>query len=102
MDLKIFKIKSNFKKEKLPVRPNLVWSIILFVALVLVLASFFLGTILFMQINKDLEISTEQIRGQVKMVKKEKIEEALKYFTEREEKSTEILSLPSPVVDPSL
>lgn len=102
MDLKIPKIKRSFKKEKLHIHPITSWKIVLCVAALLILASFAFSFNLFMQVNKELVVPAEEIKGQIKIVRKESIEKTLEYFSEREKKSAEILDSPSPVVDPSL
>lgn len=102
MDLKIFKIKKSFKKGGLGLRPNTGWKIILYVAFVIILGSFVFGFNLFMQTNKEFVASVANTGEQIKIVKKERIQKVLEYFSLREKKSVEILNSPLPIVDPSL
>ncbi len=101
MNLKIFKIKKSFKKGGAHLRPGTSWKIVLCVAVVLILLSFAFSYNLFMQIDKEFVVTPDGSNTQIKIVKKERITKTLDYFSAREQKSTEILNSPSPVVDPS-
>lgn len=102
MNLKIFKIKKSFKKGGTFIEPSTSWKIVLCVTLVLIFASFVFGYNLFLKIDKGFVSPPSNLNTQIKIVKKERILEVLKYFIEREKKSAEILSSPAPIADPSL
>ena len=102
MKIEILKIKKSFKKGGFHTNPNISWEFILCMALIVVLASFIFGFYLFKQINEEFVVPITNTDGQIEMVKKERIEKVLDYFSEREKKSTEILNSPAPIVDPSL
>lgn len=102
MKIKIFKNKKSFKKERPWINPNISWEIILCLSFVLIITAFIFGFNLFIQINKEFPVTGTGAGGQIKIVKKERIQKVLEYFTEREKKSTEILNSPAPIVDPSL
>jgi hypothetical protein len=99
MEMKIFKIKKSFKKGGIHVNPSIYWGISLSIAFAIILASVILGFFMFKKISGGLmpAESTEQIHT----ISKERIDKVLEYFKERELKSAEILSSPSPVIDPS-
>jgi hypothetical protein len=101
MKIKFFKKENNFKKKDFTFNPNLYWKLAVGGALVIVLLSSFFGYRLFTQINQEPVLSATNVGGQIPMVKKDRIEKVLNYFSAREQKSTEILNSPSPVVDPS-
>jgi len=102
MKTKIFKIKRKFRKGGLRVNPDTSWEIIVCVAFVIIIASFIFSFNLFGRVNKEFAAPTGDNSGQIDIVKKERIEKALEYFSEREKKSAEILNSPAPIVDPSL
>ena len=102
MDLKILKIKKTYKKKRPIICPSTGWKIILFFSFFLILLSCYFGFVLFKQIDKDFVVSVEEVEGQIKIVKKEKIQKTLEIFSERENKSAEIIVLPAPITDPSI
>jgi hypothetical protein len=102
MKIEFFKKRNNFKKKKSDFNPNFYWELSIFTAFVIMIASFFFGYYLFTQINQEPTSSTINTDGQVPTVDKNRIENDLNYFSEREQKSTDISNSPSPVVDPSL
>lgn len=99
--MEIFKIKKKFKKGGIHINPDIYWGLSLCVGFVIVLCSVAFGFYLFQKINKGLTTSTDS-NAQVQKINKERIDDTLQYFSERENKSTEILNSPAPVVDPSL
>lgn len=101
MQIKIFKIKKSFKKGGIHINPDIYWGLSLFIAFIVVLFSVIFGFYLFKKINKGLIISTDN-NTQVQIINKERIDNVLQYFSERKNKSDEILNSPAPVVDPSL
>lgn len=101
---KFFKKQKNFKKEKanLPSKINFCWKLsVLFVFIVFVVSLIF-GRYLFVEISKELVVSEISSNGQIQIVKKERIEKVLEYFSIRKQKFDQILSSPVPIVDPSL
>ncbi len=102
MDLKILKIKKSFKKKNYRPNPDAYWKFLFFLGFFLTLISLFYGIYFFIQINKESFGTEIPSTGQVELVKKERIDKVLNYFTERESKSTDIFNFPSPIIDPSL
>lgn len=101
MQIKLFKIKNNFKKKNLELNPYLYWKLIVLSAIVLTTVSFIFGYYTFMQTQDDSAASIENAIHK-KPIEKERIEKVLDYFLLREKKSAQIINSPSPVVDPSL
>ena len=102
MKIEILKTKKNFKKGGFHTNPNVSWEVLLFIALILILLSFVFGFYLFRQINKEFILSDSENNSQTKVIKKERIQKVLEYFSERQKKSAEMLNSPAPIVDPSL
>lgn len=102
MKIKFFKTKKDFRKKTAIVNPNLYWNIILYVTFALIILSFVFGLWFFSKTSTEPPVSAVDINGQIGVVKKQRIQKVLEYFSEREQKSAEILNSPSPVVDPSL
>ncbi|MEK7190521.1 MAG: hypothetical protein AAB661_02025 [Patescibacteria group bacterium] len=102
MQIKLFKKEKSFKKKNFIFHPDLYWKITVSGILVAILFSFFFGYRLFMEINREAILPAPNGSRQVETVKKDRIEEILRYFSEREKKSAEILNSPAPFVDPSL
>ena len=102
MDLKIFKIKKKFKKSEHQPDPDFYWRVVLLATVVMVFTALFFGMRLFIEINKETFDSAVEYDGQGKKISKDRIEKVLQYFTDRENKSQNILNSPAPVSDPSL
>jgi hypothetical protein len=105
MKIKFFKKENNFKKEKESLwwNINLYWELAVCFMFVVVFLAFFFGYYLFMGINKEpIIMSSSGTSNQIQIIKKERIEKALQYFSLREQKSKQILNSPAPVIDPSL
>ncbi len=102
MKLKFLKNKRNFRKKISQINPNIYWNFILYSIFILIALSFVFGFWLFAKTNNESFVSDKDSGGQLGIVKKERLDEVLEYFSEREKKSNEILTSPSPVVDPSL
>ena len=102
MKIKIFKKENDFNKKDFTFNPNLYWKLVLLVTFMLMVLSFFFGRYLFEQVNQVSSTPQANDNGQVPTVEKNRVEKVLNYFSAREQKSNEILSSPSPVVDPSL
>jgi hypothetical protein len=101
MDIKLLKKKKKFVKGGSGIKPDLYWRYILYTTFILIFLSCVFGIYLFMKINKE-SISPVLDTNRQDTIKKERIDKVLEYFTERENKSSEILNSPSPIVDPSL
>lgn len=103
MNLNIFKKgKKIFKKRDYRPDPDFYWKIIFFLGLILIITSLVFGMYLFLQINKEDFSSSVTDGGQINKVSKERIDKVLQYFSDREEKSLDIVNFPSPIIDPSL
>ncbi|MEK9182471.1 MAG: hypothetical protein AAB809_00140 [Patescibacteria group bacterium] len=102
MEIKIFKIKKKFKKGGIHVNPSVYWNIIQGITFFAIVGSFVFGFSLFRKINKEFISSAENTDKQAETISKERIDRALEYFSDRENKSESILNSPSPIIDPSL
>ncbi|MFA6258041.1 MAG: hypothetical protein WC671_03495 [Candidatus Paceibacterota bacterium] len=102
MKINLFKKEKSFKKKDFTFFTNFYWRIILLCAVVIIFLSFLFSYRLFVQINQDSVLPIENNDGQLPIVNKDRINQVLNYFSEREKKSIEILNSPAPVVDPSL
>lgn len=102
MEIKILKIKKNFKKGGIHTNPSIYWNIIQGVAFFLVVGSFIFSFYLFRKMNKEFISLIENADKQAETISKERIDRVLEYFSSRKNKSDSILNSPSPVIDPSL
>jgi hypothetical protein len=102
LKLKFLKTKKDFRKKTSVINPYIYWNFVLYITFVLIMASFIFGFLLFIKTNRESPVQAVDTSGQIGIVKKERINKVLKYFSERKQKATEILNSPSPVVDPSL
>ncbi len=99
--LNFHKSRKVFKKHGQNVKPDFYWRLIVFTVLVAALLSFIFGYYLFLQINKEPDLPDQS--GSIgQMIKKERFDKVLEYFSTREKKSFEILNSPVLIVDPSL
>lgn len=101
MEIKFLKNKKVFKKKEIETDPNLYWKYVLLVTFILILVSCAFGFYLFSKTNKNLMFPTVNLDEQG-AIKKERLDNVLEYFKERENKSIEISNSPSPISDPSL
>lgn len=102
MQIKFFQKQKVFKKEDYSIYPRKFWKIILCVSFSMVILSFVFGALMFLKVNKDFELSPEELSAGVEVIKVERLNQILEYFSSKEQKSNEILVYPAPVVDPSL
>ena len=102
MKLDFLKKKNNFKKKDFTFNPNLYWQFAIFGMLIVIIVALFFDYHLFKQVNQESVSSTVNNSGQVPSISTDRIKKVLNYFSEREQKSKEILNSPAPVVDPSL
>ena len=101
MKINFFKKKNNFKKKSSTPNPDFFWKIVIFSIFVVMLISFFFGYYVFVQTNKEVMPPVVKDNGQVPTVNKNRIINVLNFFSTREQKSSQILITPAPVVDPS-
>ena len=102
MKIPFFKKTNNFKRKSSGINPNFYWELMVFITFVLIILSFLFGYHLFNQINQETAVPAVGDSNQVGTVNTARIKEVLNYFSLREQKSTQILNSPAPVVDPSL
>lgn len=102
MKINFFKKENNFKKKDFNLNPNFYWKIAVIFTFISILASFIFGYKLFNQIEQESNIPNANINEQIPMIKQDRIKSVLFFFTEKEQKSADILKNPSAVVDPSL
>jgi uncharacterized membrane protein len=102
MKIRFLKSEQHFKKGGIGTNPAFFWNILLIIAFLIILTSFVFGLLLFKQINQESILSVENIDEKSQTVNEERIKKVLEYFSDRENKSINILNSPSPVVDPSL
>ena len=102
MKIKIPKIKKSFKKGSSVININFYWDMILLIAFCVILFAFIFGFLVFRRVNTEIGFSAENTGKEIRTFKKERLDQVLEYFAEREAKSKAILFSPSPIVDPSL
>ena len=102
MKIKFFKIKKDYRKEDAKINPDIYWKILVIILFLAIVTSFVFAYNVFQQINKDDVAIVQNNDEKIGNKEKVKIGDALKYFSEREKKSNEILNSPSVVADPSL
>ena len=103
IDLKnLFKKKPHFQKGGFHANPNIGWELILGLASILILALFVLGFYIFIETNRGFNAPLADREASANNAQKERLENTLKIFSDRAQKSGEILANPAAVVDPSL
>ncbi|MEX2052081.1 MAG: hypothetical protein WD991_00075 [Candidatus Paceibacterota bacterium] len=102
MQIKFSKKKKILHKGTVHINPDIYWQMICLSALTLAVLGCVFGFYLFTKVNKDFISLGEEDANTAEKVKKERLDSALEYFQERKERSSDILSSPSPIVDPSL
>lgn len=102
MKIKFFKKEISFKKKDFSFDPNLYWRIVVIFTFSFMMLSFFFAYRLFNQIEGEFTLPTMSASEQIPTVKEDRLEKVLFYFTEKEQKSAEVLIAPSAIVDPSL
>ncbi|MEI7765529.1 MAG: hypothetical protein WCI93_03000 [bacterium] len=102
MKKNFFKRKNKYKKEDFKINIDLFWRSLIVVTLLLIAISFLFAYNLFKQVSGEQNLLVDQNSQKISSKEKEKIKNALDYFSEREKISAEILSSPAHVVDPSL
>lgn len=102
INLDFLKIKKNFKKKNFIIDPNFYWKIILFLSFVILILSFGLSFNLFTKSAKEVDFIAQEENKKNEITQKDRIEDVLKYFRERKEKSIEIVDSTMLIIDPSL
>ncbi|KKU75705.1 MAG: hypothetical protein UY01_C0006G0034 [Candidatus Nomurabacteria bacterium GW2011_GWB1_47_6] len=103
IDIKnLFKKKRHFRKGGFHANPNIGWELTLALAFVVIAGFFVFGFSLFMATNREFNEPFSGGQSGTTSIREEKLRNALKIFSEREERSREILYSPAAVVDPSL
>jgi hypothetical protein len=101
LDFKIFKPKKKkFRKGGIHINPDIYWGILLGIVFVATISLMIFGYFLFKKTSKNTSSAPNET-NQVEKIDRAKIDSALLFFSERAEKSKEILNSPSPIVDPS-
>ncbi len=102
MNFKFLKIKKSFKKESFVINPNVYWRFVSSIAIVATVVLFGIGFSVFKDLNKENNANQNTVEEKKELSKKERIDEILKYFEEREIKSQEIKKSEIQITDPSL
>jgi hypothetical protein len=102
MKIKFFKIKKDYKKENYEVNFNTYWKIIVIFSFLALVASFIFAFNFFTQTNKEGDLTFGKNSGEISNTEKERVKNAIDYFSEKEKKSIEILNSLPAVIDPSL
>ncbi|HNW71436.1 MAG TPA: hypothetical protein PKZ36_00970 [Candidatus Paceibacterota bacterium] len=102
MKIKFPKFKKNYENQNFKISPDIYWNILIVLFFIIIIAVFIFSFNLYKQTSVESEVTYQNISGKIEKEKKEKINRVLEYFSEREQKSNEILNSPAPVVDPSL
>ncbi len=98
---KLFKREKTFKKEHSSLNMNFYWQLAIYGIFAMIPVLLFIGYKFFMKLNQEYIPSRENMSGE-RIIKKERINKVLEYFSSRKQKSNQIINFPSPVVDPSL
>lgn len=91
--------KKNFKKRGVHAALVRGWEFVVLFTLLVSVVFLAFGFKLFIDTNRGLE--TPPAGSDRKLVDRGRIDRALRIFSEREQRTAEILSSPAPVVDPS-
>lgn len=102
MKIEIFKKHNNFNKKSPNLDPVFYWKFVATIIFILIIIFFFFGYFTFTKVNQEQDLSTMGGGEKVPSVNKDRIGKILNYFSEREQKSKEILNSGASVVDPSL
>ncbi len=102
MDLKFLRLKKKFKKSEHQPNPDFYWRIILAIFSILILSSFVFGAYLFFAVNEGDFSSTIIYTEQSQKISKERMGKVLDFFTNRSDKSKQILNSPALESDPSI
>jgi hypothetical protein len=100
--MEILKFKKDFTKKDYQINPDIYWKILLSMSFVIMVTSFFYGSFVFSEMNKDTAIIGVNTNDKTIEERKIRIDKILGYFTEKEKKSESILESTSTIVDPSL
>ena len=103
IDIKnLFKKKTSFRKGGFHTNPNIGWELILVVAFGIIAGLFVFGFSLFRKTNEEFNAPISGLPLGTASIREKKLQDVLKIFSDREQRSREILGSPAGVVDPSL
>ena len=103
IDLKnLFKKRVSFRKGGFHANPNMGWELILGLASVLILGFFALGFYIFIETNREFNAPFADRGTGTNNAQAVRLQSVLQIFTDRAQKSGEILGSPAAIVDPSL
>jgi hypothetical protein len=102
MKIEFLKKKKNFRKGGFHTNPDVCWEIIIFMAFIIIVAALVFSFLLFKKINQGFTVPEGDIKVNTTSVSRDRVDKSLGYFSERAQKSIQILNSPSPIVDPSL
>lgn len=100
MEINISKSKKKYRKGGMRFTADFYWNILFFIGLTISLCGFVLGFWLFIQMNKEFDISADDI-AKTQPISKARLDRALEYFYSRETKAEEILQAPVVIIDPA-
>jgi hypothetical protein len=98
---KIFRKRKKIRGKVLQLNPDVYWLAVLYGMFVIFIASCFFGYYLFLKSSEESK-SLPNKSLLAEKIKKERLEKTLYYFKIREEKSSQIINSPAPIVDPSI
>ncbi|MDP9249285.1 MAG: hypothetical protein M3M85_02115 [bacterium] len=103
IDIKnLFKKKTHFRKGGFHANPNMGWELILVLAFGIVATFFVFGFSLFRETSKEFNAVVSGVPLGTSSIREQKIQNTLKIFSDREQRSRGIMASPAGVVDPSL
>lgn len=102
MKLEFPKRKKVFKKGGSVGNPNIYWNLILLFVFVFFVFHVVAGYLLFRGVNAKTSLPANDSATDAALPPRERIENALQYFREKENKSNQTINSPSPIIDPSL
>ena len=101
LKLKFSKNQKIFKKDESNIDPNVYWKIIVFTFFILSGLAFAFGLYFLNKLEKEFSVN-QNSSSALETDNQERMQGVLEYFSERENKSKQIINSPSPVIDPSL
>lgn len=101
INFKFPKRKKKYTKEKISKKVGFFWSLALYFSGFVVVLAFIFGYFLYSKVNEDSFISASAEAKSVEEYKN-RLDQALLFFSERAQKSGEIISSPIDFFDPSI
>ncbi len=102
IQLKFSKKTKKFKKEKSWLNIYFYWKLVIGILFVTTFLYILFSYRFFLETNKDFILLEDSAKAGSKTVQKDRIDKILEYFSQRKEKSKEIINSPAPIIDPSL